>query len=94
MITRVDDHLHARAKRRAKDLGLTLNELVVAALERELATGADPLPDARRRAEALGLAAAPARAPGEAAPDGRDRVIASARGTGRAVSEALEWARG
>lgn len=94
LIARVDDELHARAKRRAAATGMTLNQLVVRALERELADTEEARAGVRARVAALGLAGAPTRRPVSASPDTRADVVESLRGAGDALSRALDWARG
>lgn len=94
LIARVDDELHARAKRRAAATGITLNQLMVRALERELADTEEARAGVRARAAALGLAGAPTRRPRSASAATRDQVIESLRGSGDALARALDWARG
>lgn len=92
MLTRVDDDLHARVKQHAADIGTSMNDVVIAALERELAVMDDPRQRLRARAVALGIAVEPAGRKMD--PRERDELIASLRGAGPALIEGLEWARG
>lgn len=92
ILTRVDDELHARLKRRAAAEGRSMNDLVTQALERAVDDGADPRERLRARAAALGMLAEPS-GPVPTSPD-RQRAIDALRGSGDAVAEGLEWARG
>jgi antitoxin FitA len=85
LITRIDDELHERLKRRAEDEGRSVNALVTEILR----TGVPPV-DARvrvrTRLERHGLRIVPrirGRVPS------RDTAIASTQGAGRAASAAL-----
>ncbi len=92
ILARVDDDLHARIKRHAEYVGRSMNDVVIAALEREMATMEEPGQRLRARAAALGMLAHPT-IPPPANPD-RQRAIDALRGASDAVLEGLEWARG
>lgn len=85
LITRIDDELHERLKRRAADEGRSVNALVTEILR----TGVPPV-DARvrvrTRLERHGLRIVP-RTRGRV--PSRDTAIASTQGAGRAASAAL-----
>lgn len=85
LITRIEDRLHAKLKRRAAAEGRSLNALVTEILSRAIAAE-DERALVRARLKALGRRAyvpRPADAPS------RDEAIAATRGAGTAVSEAL-----
>lgn len=85
LITRIDDDLHARLKRRAALEGRSVNALVNDILAAEIA-GGDRRAALRMRARATGrlvLPPRPARAPS------RQAVERATRGAGQAASEAL-----
>lgn len=86
LIARIDDSLHARLKRRARDEGRSVNTLVTEILERAV-PDVSPGARLRRRLREAGLLAeikVPPDAPG------RDEVQAMLRGeAGRAVLDAL-----
>ena len=83
LITRIDDDLHQRLKRRAAEQDRSLNDLVTAILA---AAVDDDTASVRRRIEHSGLRVLP---PSPALARPRDLVIERQRGAGRAVSEAL-----
>ena len=97
ILARVDDDLHARIKRHAESVGRSMNDVMIAALERELAVVEDPHQRLRARAAALGMLAEP-RSPRPASDlspeENRQRLIDQLRGAGDAVLEGLEWSRG
>jgi antitoxin FitA len=97
ILTRVDDDLHARLKRRAAAEGRSMNDLVVEALRRELNTADSPRERLRARLAARGMLAQPSTPPpasGLSREEGRALLIEQLRGAGDAVIEALEWSRG
>ncbi len=90
MISRLDDELHARLKKRAAAQGRSLNDLVVTTLASVVN---QPLTreTVRERARTMGMLVvptAPERLPTPA------EVAAATRGSGQAVSDALEADRG
>lgn len=98
ILTRVDDELHARLKRRAEAEGRSMNDLVTRALEQAVDEGASPRERLRARAAALGMLAEPSgpvSAPSELSrEESRQRLIDQLRGAGDAILEGLEWSRG
>lgn len=86
LITRLDDDLHTRLKAMAQAEGRSVNALVVEALEQVAGLPIDARAALRLRAREAGLLVVPPE-PGQAMP--RDRVIASTRGSGTSVGEAL-----
>lgn len=85
LIARIDDALHARLKRRARQEGRSLNAVVTEILATAV-DGEDAKARVRRRLDALGMRVVierPRRV------RSRDAVIASTKGVGRAVSRAL-----
>ncbi len=93
ILTRVDDDLHARIKAHAVEVGSSMNDVIVTALERELDAVADPHQRLRARAAALGMLAQPGAQPAKD-PDRQKAVLALRGDAGAAVLEGLEWARG
>lgn len=89
MIARIDDDLHRRLRERAAAEGRSVNSLVVELLRAAVA-GDDARARVEARLRASGLLVRPPRP--ERAPS-LDEVVAATRGTGRAVSEALEAER-
>ncbi len=87
LITRIDDRLHARLKKRAAAEGRSVNALVTDLLEHGL-DGKSDRERLRAKIEALGLQVTVP--PPSRRPPSRDAAIALTRGWGRAVSEALE----
>jgi plasmid stability protein len=87
LITRIDDDLHQRLKVRAAAESRSVNALVTELL-REAVSQADSRAALRERLRAAGLEVVLPRP--RRRPPSRDAVIASTRGAGRAVSEALE----
>lgn len=93
----MDDDLHARIKRHADHLGRSMNDVVIAALEREMATMEEPGQRLRARARTLGMLAESSL---PRPPEGRSRegstqaAIDALRGASDAVLEGLERARG
>jgi plasmid stability protein len=90
LITRIDDGLHVRLKRRAAAEGRSMNALVIELLEQGIAEngGRDQLAE---RIEAAGLRVVLPQPTGPVL--SRDEAIALTRGWGRAVTEALEAGR-
>jgi plasmid stability protein len=88
LITRIDEDLHARLKRRAASEGRSVNAFVTDALEAAV-TPEDLGAEMRRRAAARGIKFAEHDAP---PPDAARRaaVIARTRGLGPMVDELLE----
>lgn len=86
LITRIDDDLHARVKAAAQAAGRSVNALVVEALERATGTPVAPRAALRERARDAGLLVMP---PVAGRVDPREHVIASTRGAGTAVGDAL-----
>lgn len=94
ILTRIDDSLHIRLKERAAAEGRSLNDLVIEALERELARGSTGGRDAAlARLRHLGKLATP-RVPAEPRPATHDEIVEGLRGAADAVLEGLEWSRG
>ena len=89
LITRIDEDLHTRLKARARAEGSSVNALVTAAIERELATPKDRRQAMRRRLQGLGLLADVPAPP--VAPD-REAVIGSLRGCGT-ITDLIEAER-
>ncbi|WP_338078576.1 toxin-antitoxin system HicB family antitoxin [Amycolatopsis suaedae] len=90
MITRLDDELHAQVKAKAEDLGRSVNEFVVELLR--AAVGQEESPQERKArliAEGKLLSFEPV---GQTM--SRDEFDELARGSGTAVSDALNEARG
>lgn len=97
ILARVDDDLHARIKRHAEYVGRSMNDVVIAALEREMATMEEPGQRLRARARALGMLAEsnlPRPPEGRSREESSQAAIDALRGAGDAVLEGLEWARG
>jgi antitoxin FitA len=96
ILTRVDDDLHARLKRRAVAEGRSMNDLVVEALRRELDATDSPRERLRARLAARGVLVEPTVPPpaGRSREENRDRLIEGLRGSGTALIEGLEWSRG
>ncbi|NIH78703.1 FitA-like ribbon-helix-helix domain-containing protein [Amycolatopsis viridis] len=90
MITRLDDELHARVKAKAEAEGRSVNEFVT-----EVLKAAVDRPEARqeRKRRLLAEGKLVAFAP-EAPVPSREQLDALLRGSGTAVSEALDWSRG
>lgn len=86
LITRVDDELHARLKRRAEAERRSVNAIVVEALEQLTAQPSDARAAVRARARAAGLLVT---RPSPTAPQPREQAIAATRGAGAAVSDRL-----
>jgi plasmid stability protein len=91
LITRIDEDLHARLKRRAASEGRSMNALVTDALEAVVKPG-DLGEEMRRRAAARGIKFAEHDAP-PSDPARRAAVIARTRGLGPMVDELLEYER-
>lgn len=93
LITRIDDELHARLKRRAAADGRSLNSLAAEALEAVASGPAHPDVQLRRRAGQRGvsLVLAPGRG-GQAAE--RAAMIEELRGVGPLVDELIDEDRG
>jgi plasmid stability protein len=91
LITRIDEDLHARLKRRAASEGRSVNALVTDALERAVGPE-DPRTELRRRAAARGIKLHRHDAP-PSDPERRAAVIARTRGLGPMVDELLEQER-
>jgi plasmid stability protein len=89
LIARIDDDLHRRLKARAAAEGRSVNALVTDALTAAVA-GSDERAHVRARAGAIGLLVLPLP---EAPPPSRRQAIAATRGSGTAVSDALEAER-
>ena len=97
ILARVDDDLHARIRRHAASMGRSMNDVMISALERELAVMQDPRQRLRVRAAALGMLAEsslPRRPTSLSSEENRQAAIDALRGAGDAVLEGLEWARG
>ncbi len=89
LITRIDDDLHARLKRRAASEGRALNALVTEALEGVAPAQETPQEWLRRRARERGVPLLePTRPPME--PQERERVIEANRGLGPFIDEFIE----
>ncbi len=86
LITRLDDDLHSRLKVAAQAAGTSVNALVVEVLQRAVDAPVDQRAALRQRAHDAGRLFVPP-VPARVLP--RDEVIASTRGAGTAVSEAL-----
>lgn len=86
LITRLDEDLHARLKAVAQAEGRSVNALVVEALERVTGVPVDARAALRQRAREAGLVVTP---PSPEQVRSRDRVIASTRGSGASVGDAL-----
>lgn len=89
LITRIDEHLHARLKRRAASEGRTLNALVTEALEGVAPAQETPQERLMRRAREEGIEFVSTGA-GPPDPEERERVIESTRGLGPFIDEFLE----
>ncbi|MBK1785710.1 toxin-antitoxin system HicB family antitoxin [Prauserella cavernicola] len=90
LIARIDDDLHAKVKAKAAAEGRSVNDLVTGLLEAAVQEDESPR-EWHRRMVAEGKAVA--FEPDSPAP-GRQQLAALMRGTGTAVSEALDWTRG
>lgn len=87
LLTRIDDALHARLKRRARDEGRSVNALVTDILEQAV-PDESPRERLRRRLKAEGRLV---EIPAPDNPPSREEVIEMLRGdAGRALLEALE----
>lgn len=84
LITRIDDDLHRRLKERAAEQDRSLNDLVSSVLA---AAAQDDAASLRRRIDRSGLRVLPSR---PSSSRSREAVIERQRGSGQAVSEALE----
>jgi hypothetical protein len=84
LITRIDDDLHRRLKERAAEQDRSLNDLVSSVLA---AAAQDDAASLRRRIDRSGLRVLP---PRPSSSRSREAVIERQRGSGQAVSEALE----
>ncbi|MFF5987777.1 toxin-antitoxin system HicB family antitoxin [Prauserella flavalba] len=90
LITRIDDELHAKVKAKAAAEGRSVNDLVAGLLEAAVREDESPQEWHRRMvAEGKAIAFEP-----EVPPPGRKQLAELMRGTGTAVSEALDWTRG
>jgi plasmid stability protein len=87
LISRIDEALHERLRARAASEGRSVNALVTEVLEAAV-TKKDERAALRDRLRAAGLLVTPPQP--KRRPPSRDAVIASTRGSGTAVSEALE----
>jgi plasmid stability protein len=87
LITRIDEDLHARLKRRAASDGRSMNALVTDALERAVEPE-DARTEIRRRAAARGIKLHHHDAP-PPDPARRAALIERLRGSGTALSDAL-----
>ena len=90
LITRLDDDLHARVKAKAEAEGRSMNEFVTETLK--VAVGKTETREEwhkRMLAEGKAVAFAP-----EGPVPTREELAEMMRGTGTAVSAALEWSRG
>lgn len=94
ILTRVSDEQHATLKRRAAREGRSMNDLVVAALDRAALEDSDPRERLRARAAALGILAEPMGPPPTGPIPSYEEILEENRGSGPALSEALEWTRG
>ena len=89
LITRVDDELHARLKARAVAEGRSLNDLVTEVLAAAVGHRLTRLV-VETRAQAAGLLVRPPRPQTQVS---REQAPQATRGTGSAVSDALETER-
>ncbi len=90
LISRIDDRLHSKLKKRAAAERRSMNAIVTELLSNALAAE-DDRARVLARLEALGLRVVPPRPKRRVR--SRDAVIASLRGSGRSVSAALEEER-
>ncbi|UQS27090.1 type II toxin-antitoxin system HicB family antitoxin [Amycolatopsis thermalba] len=90
MITRIDDELHARVKAKAEAEGRSVNEFVT-----ELLKAAVDRPESRaeRKRRLLAEGKIVSFAPEGPVPT-REQLDEVLKGSGTAVSEALDWSRG
>ncbi|MGH3728908.1 MAG: toxin-antitoxin system HicB family antitoxin [Micromonosporaceae bacterium] len=89
LIARIDDDLHARLRAEAAAQGRSLNSLVAETLAAAVGTP-DPRRRLRERVRAMGLLYVP---PQPENPPSREEMLRANRGSGGALSEALEEER-
>jgi hypothetical protein len=99
LITRIDDRLHARLRRRAESEGRSMNSIVTEAIESAVAEREDPNAHLRRRADQLGIELVGgyrpvSRAERERQNRERDAAVDATRGIGAILDDLIEEDRG